>query len=65
MFKIIALFLYIYSGEVTLEQHVSKDVDECKAIVARETSKLVKDPNFDGGLWAGCVQVKITEAKAK
>jgi hypothetical protein len=65
MIKIIALLLYLYSGEVTLQQQVAKDVDDCKRIVASETSKLVKNPDFDGGLFAGCVAVKVTEANAK
>jgi len=64
MIKILALLFYIYSGEVTVEQIPSKNVDDCKAKVATRISELNKDPRFDAGLFAGCVAIKVTEANA-
>ncbi len=62
MLKLIAFFLYIYSGQIVLEQHPTKELEDCKAKLYSRAEELHSDPKFDDIIVAGCAHAKVTEA---
>jgi hypothetical protein len=63
MIKIVFLFLYIWKGEVVLEQKPMKDIDVCIEKGQARIEEVQKDPRFDAGLFADCFPMFVTEAK--
>lgn len=62
MIKVVLVLLYIWSGQVKLEQIPTASQDACEALGQAKIEKLVEDPRFDGGLFAGCIPLKVQEA---
>lgn len=55
--KIVAMLLiYLWSGEVKIEQKAFDTEVECKLAVAKRVQEIQKDPRFDGGFGAWCFE---------
>ena len=63
MVKIILVLLYLLKGEVQIERKTFKDMAACDAAGKARVAELVKNPDFDAGLYAGCVPTIVTEVK--
>lgn len=57
MVKVLLVLLYLFQGQVVVEQKPAESVEQCEAMGEKRVRELVKDPKFDGGLYAGCVPV--------
>lgn len=55
--KIILVILYLWSGQVKLEQEAYKDDISCRLAAAKRVAEIQKDPRFEGGFGAWCVAV--------
>lgn len=60
MVKIILVLLYLWKGQVTLEQKAYKDVDSCIEAGRARVAVLQEDPRFDTGLYANCIPLEDT-----
>ena len=59
----VAIFLYVFSGQVVLEKLAYQTLEECQAKGQVRATELAKDPRFDGGLYAQCVPLPGKLAK--
>lgn len=64
MIKVLLVLLYVYGGEVVLEQKPTTSIEECSAVGETRVMELALDPKFDMGLFAGCLPLPTVEAKA-
>lgn len=56
--KLVTLvLLYIFSGEVKLETRAFESDIDCKIAAAQRVEEIQKDPRFDGGFGAWCVEL--------
>lgn len=55
--KILLVILYLWAGQVKLEQEAYKDEISCRLAAAKRVEAIQKDPRFDGGFGAWCVAV--------
>ena len=65
MVKILLVLLYIYGGEVVLEQRPTTSMEECSIVADKRVAELMGDPKFDIGLFGACMPLPVIEAKAK
>ena len=60
--KIILLLIYLWDGELTVERKSYSSPEACASAGAARAAEIVSDPKFGGGVFAGCVPSKSTEA---
>lgn len=65
MLKVILVLLYIYGGEVVLEQKPATSMEACSAVGEARAMELMLDPKFDEGLFGSCIPLSVVEAKAE
>lgn len=58
MVKILLVILYLWNGEVKLEQTPFDSLERCLERGASRTEILAADPKFQGGFFAGCVPLQ-------
>jgi hypothetical protein len=63
MIKIVLVLLYIWKGQVVLEQKPMPDMDACLERGQARLEEIVNDPRFDSGLYADCLPLMVEEAK--
>jgi hypothetical protein len=63
MIKFVLILLYLYGGEVTLQQKPYASMEACEKGAEAVVSELVADPKFDVGLYGACIPLQVTEAK--
>ncbi len=65
--SIVLLLLYIVLQDgratVKLEQVPMRDAEACQTEGQKRIAEQVENPNFIGGLYAGCAMLPVTEAK--
>jgi len=67
--KIVLVMLYVLlkgpaeQPELVLEKVPMVSVQECQAKGVKRIDELEKNPEFAGGLYAGCVELYVQEAK--
>lgn len=59
MIKTVLLLLYIYRGVPVLEQIPHKNQAECEVAAISRAKELDKDPYFDYGIAAYCIDLKV------
>jgi hypothetical protein len=62
--KVLLVMLYLWSGQVKLEQQPFKNIEECQIKAGKITEELTKDPRFEGGFGAWCVELLLKTADA-
>lgn len=60
MIKILLVLLYIWKGQVTLEQKAFDSEAACIEAGQARIEEQQKDPRFDAGLFADCIPVDPT-----
>jgi len=63
--KVVLLLLYIWNGQVKLEQVPTASMEACVALAKEKIDKQMLEPSFDAGLFADCIPLQVTEASAK
>ena len=55
MFKFLLVLLYLYSGEVRLEQHGYTTMEACVRAAEERVLELDLDPKYEAGLYGACM----------
>jgi hypothetical protein len=63
MIKTILVLLYVWSGQLKLDQVPFASHEECLKEAPAIMDKQMKDPRFEQGLFAACLNMKASEAK--
>jgi len=53
----ILVLLYVFNGQIILEKPAFETMESCTAKGAVRIDELQKDPRFDGGLFAKCIEL--------
>ncbi len=61
--KVFLILLYVWKGSVALKQVPAPTLEACKAGAPKVVEELQKDPRFDGGLYATCLELPAQEAQ--
>jgi len=62
MVKIVLVLLYLWKGQVMLEQKPFDSEEACQAAAEVRVTELVKDPRFDAGLFGACIPLEVSVA---
>lgn len=63
--KIILLLVYLWRGQITIEQKPFDTDEACMKAGAARAAEIVADPRFGEGLYAGCVPVPMQSAEVQ
>lgn len=58
MIKVFMILLYLMRGEVVFVKTEMKDMPSCVEATKQKVAEVSKHPQFEEGLWAGCVVQK-------
>jgi hypothetical protein len=61
MIKIILLLIYLWDGELVIEQKAYVDTEACVKAGAARAEIIESSPKFGGGVLAGCIAAKVTD----
>jgi hypothetical protein len=61
MTKILLFILYMYQGQLKLDQKFYDNLASCKAGGQARVEELLKDPRVDGVVTGGCLEVPAQE----
>ena len=62
MIKIIALVIYILSGELKIEQKQYDSKVECILQAGKRMTEVEKLPGYEEGVYAACIEAKVVKA---
>lgn len=60
--KTLLILLYLWAGDVKLEQIPTASVTACEKAFEARIEELEKEPKFENGLYATCIQRRVVEA---
>ena len=61
MIKILLLMIYLWDGEVKVEQKYFDSLKECAAAGVQRAAVLSKESRFEEGMYGACVETKVRE----
>ena len=64
MLKIVLVLLYIWNGDIKLEQIPMKSLEHCEEAGVRYIEKLNEDPRLNQGLYAKCMLLTSIETNS-
>lgn len=55
--RVLMILLYLWAGDVKLDQEAYRNEAECQIAAAKRVAEIQKDPRFEGGFGAWCIQL--------